>query len=91
MCTQLTCENVSLGYEGNVITKNLNFSVKRGDYLCVVGENGSGKSTLIKTLLQLKSPISGKLHLEMDFCKGRLDICRSKQNCKRTSLLQQWK
>lgn len=61
MCTQLTCENVSLGYEGNVITKNLNFSVKRGDYLCVVGENGSGKSTLIKTLLQLKSPISGKI------------------------------
>lgn len=63
MCVQLSCENVSLGYDGNIITKNINFSVKRGDYLCIVGENGSGKSTLIKTLLQLKAPVSGKIIL----------------------------
>ncbi|MDE6020921.1 MAG: ABC transporter ATP-binding protein [Ruminococcus sp.] len=63
MCVQLSCENVSLGYDGNIITKNINFYVKRGDYLCIVGENGSGKSTLIKTLLQLKSPVSGKIIL----------------------------
>ncbi|MGN0592242.1 MAG: metal ABC transporter ATP-binding protein [Ruminococcus sp.] len=63
MCMQLTCENVSLGYEGTVVTKNLNFSVSSGDYLCIVGENGSGKSTLIKALLHLKAPISGKITL----------------------------
>lgn len=63
MNVQLACENVSLGYEGNVITRNINFAVSSGDYLCIVGENGSGKSTLIKTLLQLKSPISGKITL----------------------------
>ena len=39
----LKCENVSLGYEGDVVTKNLNFTVSSGDYLCIVGENGSGK------------------------------------------------
>ena len=60
---QLNCKNVSLGYEGTVITKNLNFSVNRGDYLCIVGENGSGKSTLVKTLLQLRSPLSGSITL----------------------------
>ncbi|MBQ7679337.1 MAG: ATP-binding cassette domain-containing protein, partial [Butyrivibrio sp.] len=31
------------------------------DYLCIVGENGSGKSTLMKTLLGLRSPISGQI------------------------------
>lgn len=63
MGMQLNCENVSLGYEGTVITKNLSFSVNSGDYLCIVGENGSGKSTLVKTLLQLRAPISGKITL----------------------------
>lgn len=58
---QLTCQNLSLGYEGKVIVSDLNFSVHTGDYLCIVGENGSGKSTLMKTLLHLQPPISGKI------------------------------
>ncbi|MCR5217955.1 metal ABC transporter ATP-binding protein [Treponema sp.] len=57
----LTVENLSLGYESNVIVKNLNFSVNAGDYLCIVGENGSGKSTLMKTLLHLQSPLGGQI------------------------------
>ena len=58
---QLTCRNLSLGYDSNVILKDLNFSVNEGDYLCIVGENGSGKSTLMKTILGLQSPISGEI------------------------------
>mgnify|MGYP000326791410 CR=1 FL=1 len=50
----ITCENVSIGYEGQTVVKELNFSIERGDYLCIVGENGSGKSTLVKSLLGLK-------------------------------------
>lgn len=56
---QLTCENLSLGYEGTEILRGLNFTVSAGDYLCVVGENGSGKSTLVKTILGLTAPLSG--------------------------------
>lgn len=59
----LKCENVSLGYEGSVVTKNLNFTVRSGDHLCIVGENGSGKSTLIKALLGLKPQLSGDISL----------------------------
>lgn len=59
--SQLICENVTLGYEGKVVTENLNFTVNKGDYLCIVGENGSGKSTLIKALLQLKTPLNGTI------------------------------
>ena len=57
----LTCKNLSLGYEGHVIVKDLNFSVNAGDYLCIVGENGSGKTTLMKTLLGLTAPLSGSV------------------------------
>lgn len=57
----ITCSNIALGYEGKKIVEDLNFSVNTGDYLCIVGENGSGKSTLMKTLLNLKSPMEGKL------------------------------
>jgi len=57
----INISNVSLGYEGKPIVSGLNFSVNKGDYLCIVGENGSGKSTLMKTLLGQKQPISGKI------------------------------
>ena len=57
----LVCKDVSLGYEGTVVVENLNFEVKSGDYLCIVGENGSGKSTLMKAILGLKAPMLGNI------------------------------
>ena len=59
--SQLICENLSLGYDGKTVVANLSFTVNAGDYLCIVGANGSGKSTLMKTILNLKSPLSGKI------------------------------
>jgi len=58
---QITCRNVSLGYDGKTVVEDLNFSVNTGDYLCIAGENGAGKSTLIKGLLKLKQPLSGTI------------------------------
>ena len=57
----LEIKDLCLGYDGEIILENLNFTVNRGDYLCIVGENGSGKSTLMKTLLNLNSPIKGTI------------------------------
>lgn len=56
---QLSCKNLTLGYEGKKVVSNLSFNVNAGNYLCIVGENGSGKSTLMKTILRLKTPVSG--------------------------------
>lgn len=58
---QLTCENLTLGYDSKIILQNLSFSVNAGDYLCIIGENGSGKTTLMKTLLHLLKPVFGKI------------------------------
>ncbi|MDR2598799.1 MAG: metal ABC transporter ATP-binding protein [Oscillospiraceae bacterium] len=58
---QLSCRDVSLGYDGKTIVSGLTFDVNKGDYLCIVGDNGSGKSTLMKTILRLQTPLSGKI------------------------------
>ena len=58
---QLTCQNLTLGYDSKIVLENLNFSVNNGDFLCIIGENGSGKTTLMKTLLGLLAPLDGKV------------------------------
>ena len=57
----LACRDASLGYEGKAVWEHLDFQVRRGDYICIVGENGSGKSTLLKSLLGLIRPLSGHI------------------------------
>ena len=57
----MTCRDLSLGYDGDVLVKDLNFEVNAGDYLCIVGENGAGKSTLMRTLLGLQPPLAGSI------------------------------
>ncbi len=57
----ITCNQLTLGYDGRAIVSDLNFEISKGDYLCIVGENGTGKSTLIKTLLRLQEAISGQM------------------------------
>ena len=69
---QLIVEDLSLGYENQTIVEGLNFEVNSGDYLCIVGENGSGKTTLMKTLLNLKSPISGRIVTGDDLRKNEI-------------------
>ncbi len=69
---QLVVEDLSLGYESQAIIEGLNFTVNAGDYLCIVGENGSGKTTLMKTLLNLKTPLSGKITTGDDLKKNEI-------------------
>lgn len=62
--TLLQCENLAIGYQGHTLRSNIQFQVRQGDYLCIIGENGCGKSTLMKTILGLIPPISGSVQLE---------------------------
>lgn len=57
----ISCENLSFAYDGEVVLRGVNFSIRKGDYICIVGENGAGKSTLVRVLLGLNRPSVGTL------------------------------
>ena len=64
---QLTCNSLTLGYDGKTVLEGLDFSVNSGDYLCIIGENGSGKTTLMKAILRLHSLMEGSIVMENGF------------------------
>lgn len=41
--------------------KDINFEVKRGEILGIIGKNGAGKSTLLKLLSRITSPTTGSI------------------------------
>tara|TARA_R110002049_G_scaffold2372_4_gene17460 strand:+ start:4281 stop:5558 length:1278 start_codon:yes stop_codon:yes gene_type:complete len=47
--------------------KDINFEVKRGEILGIIGKNGAGKSTLLKILSRVTSPTTGEIKT-----KGRI-------------------
>lgn len=58
------CEfrHVSFAYEkGNPIFRDLNFTVRQGDYLMIQGRTGSGKTTLFRLLTGLIQPDFGEI------------------------------
>lgn len=60
----LKVENVSIAYdhERDFAVENVSFSVRDGEYICIVGSNGSGKSTLIKGIAGLIGVSRGSIH-----------------------------
>ncbi len=52
------------GYTRQEVLRGINFEVKEGEFLGIVGRNGSGKSTLLKLLANIYYPESGKIEVE---------------------------
>lgn len=65
----LTCEHISVAYDGHTVVQDVSFDVQKGEYLCIVGENGSGKSTLLKSILGLVPTKSGTIRLQEGLSK----------------------
>ncbi len=51
------------GYEEFVALKNINFTVKKGEAVGIIGENGSGKSTLLKIIANILRPSNGSVRI----------------------------
>ena len=58
----LRVNNISFSYKANkAVLKDINFSLNKGENLCVMGESGSGKSTLLKVIYGLLDTTNGNL------------------------------
>ncbi len=59
--------NLSIGYfnrKGNsCVVDNINLSLNKGNFVCILGKNGIGKSTLIRTLTKVQPKLSGEIIL----------------------------
>ena len=49
--------------EGFWALKDLNFEIKKGDRVGIIGHNGAGKSTLLKLLSQITAPTEGRIKI----------------------------
>ncbi len=58
--------------KGDQVTalKNINFTVHRREFVCVIGPSGCGKSTLIRILAGLETPTSGDILLNGEAVSG---------------------
>ncbi len=60
----VSVENLSFSYDGKTdVIENVSLSVRKGDYLGLIGPNGGGKTTLLKLMLRLLEPERGMVSI----------------------------
>lgn len=63
-------KNLYKNYGEKKVLKNINFSIKKGEFITVIGESGAGKSTLMRCLNALEDVSRGEvLFFEKDISK----------------------
>ena len=77
--SQLECKNITIGYEKDIVVKDVSFSVEMGEYISIVGENGTGKSSILKGILGLIPIKSGEIEFEDRLLKSHIGYL-SQQN-----------
>jgi NitT/TauT family transport system ATP-binding protein len=56
-------EHVKYAFAEQTVLQDVTFTVKSGDFLCLLGASGSGKSTLLRLLAGLTLPDSGSINI----------------------------
>ncbi len=63
MQTIIEAENLGFSYGGEKVFSGVNFAVREGDFVALIGNNGAGKSTLMRLLLGEMTPGEGRVRL----------------------------
>lgn len=59
----LSVTNLSKSYNNHTLFDNINFEIKRGEHLAIIGDNGTGKSTILKIINKFEKPDNGNIKL----------------------------
>ena len=69
----LQVENLSKSFGSLTLFENLNFELKKGEHVAVIGDNGTGKTTILKIINELVAPDTGEIRLGSNVAVGYYD------------------
>lgn len=85
----ISARNLVCGYGEKVILEDINFDIKRGEIVALLGGSGCGKSTLLRTIVGLLPPLQGDLRIFGEDLYSMPDA-RRRQVIQRTGMLFQY-
>lgn len=59
----LTVKGLTKGFDGVTLFENIDFEVKRGERVAIIGDNGTGKTTILKIINKLINADAGSIKL----------------------------
>jgi branched-chain amino acid transport system ATP-binding protein len=60
----LITKNLTAGYKGIEVIKDINFKIEPGEIVAIIGPNGAGKSTFLKSIFNLAEVYSGRIYFK---------------------------
>ncbi|GEK32350.1 multidrug ABC transporter ATP-binding protein [Kurthia zopfii] len=86
----LSIDDLTIGYKGTPISKNISMRAYRQDRVALVGPNGVGKSTLLKTLIKEIPVLAGSIRFGTNVKIGYYDQELAKLSSNRSVLKELW-
>lgn len=89
----LKVDDLDFRYPSHSVLKNINFTLKKGECLAVLGTNGAGKSTLLKCINRILKPEKGTMFIknvntekykQVELAKKIAYVSQSSQKCRTT-------
>ncbi len=78
----ITCKNITVHNERTLALDGVSFSVRKGEFLTIVGENGAGKSTLARIILGINAPEEGTVELDSSL-RGKIGYLPQQSSAQR--------
>ncbi|WP_019229425.1 ABC transporter ATP-binding protein [Sedimentibacter sp. B4] len=85
----ISLKNVTAGYNGREIIKNIDISFEEGTITTIIGKNGCGKTTLLKTSSNLLKTMSGEVIIDVNGKNLDLSTMKSQDIARYISYLPQ--
>lgn len=86
----LTVNDLTVGYNHNIISQNISMRIFREDRIALVGPNGVGKSTFLKTVTEDLQAIRGDIRYGTNVSIGYYDQEQAKLTGNKTVLAELW-